>query len=341
MTYDEQTGNGTKRQQMQRDNQARNGFGTTRPSRRTVDGYNSPCEECGVVDWTRDDSRGEISCNSCGVVVEENCIDPGAEWTNHDAINDRSRVGAPTTYTLADKGLNTSISLNDLSTGGASRHGIKGQARRDWRRRRTIDERSKSRAKGLRSLVKANQVIRDKSGLPPRMVEEVCHLYRKLSESGYVTGRSINGVAAACTYLVARSNGVSRQIQEIGDRFQVDEKELGRMIRRIGREHKLGKSTTPADYFNKFVSDLELPPNTMIAVTRLWEIIEPYEEDVWQGKKPSGVAAAIIYKAAKEGGHSRTQADICKVSKVSEVTLRGLLKLIDGLLKSIGEPSEN
>ena len=58
------------------------------------------------------------------MVVEENVIDPGAEWTNRDKTEDRSRVGQPLTYTLADKGLNTSIDVRDLNTGSAGRHGI-------------------------------------------------------------------------------------------------------------------------------------------------------------------------------------------------------------------------
>ena len=92
--------------------------------RRTLEGHTRPCEECGVVDWQMDDSRGEITCNSCGLVVEENVIDPGAEWTNRDRSQDRSRVGQPLTYTLADKGLNTTIDVRDLNTGSAGRHGI-------------------------------------------------------------------------------------------------------------------------------------------------------------------------------------------------------------------------
>ena len=130
-------------------------YGLFDPSRRVVDGHTRPCEECGAVDWQLDDTRGEIICNSCGLVVEENVIDPGAEWTNRDKTEDRSRVGQPLTYTLADKGLNTSIDVRDLNTGSAGRHGISSQARRDWRRRRVIDERSKTRKSRERNLVKA------------------------------------------------------------------------------------------------------------------------------------------------------------------------------------------
>ena len=170
--------------------------------RRTLEGHTRPCEECGAVDWQLDDSRGEITCNSCGLVVEENVIDPGAEWTNRDRSQDRSRVGQPLTYTLADKGLNTTIDVRDLNTGSAGRHGISSQARREWRRRRVIDERSKTRKSRERNLVRANQFIRDNSGLPKPLQEEAARLYRRLSGEGFVTGRSIAGVTAACTYLV-------------------------------------------------------------------------------------------------------------------------------------------
>ena len=62
---------------------------------------------------------------------------------------------------------------------------------------------------------------------------------------------------------------------------------------------------------------------------------------MWQGKKPMGVAAALIYKAAAESGHKRTQAEICAVAKVSEVTLRQLNRIIAGLFKSLGVADKN
>ena len=134
--------------------------------RRVIEGHTRPCEECAAVDWSLDTTRGEVTCNSCGLVVEENVLDPGAEWTQRDRGEDRSRVGAPMTYTLADRGLNTTIDVRDLNTGAASRHGISNQSRREWRRRRIIDERSKTRKSRERNLVKANQFIRDRSQLP-------------------------------------------------------------------------------------------------------------------------------------------------------------------------------
>ena len=163
------------------------GLGNVPDGRRTLEGHTRPCEECGAVNWDFDITRGEITCGDCGLVAEENVPDPGAEWTNRDNGEDRSRVGRPMTYTLADKGLNTTIDVRDLNTGIASRHGMSSQARRDWRRRRVIDERSKTRKSRERNLVKANQFIRDRSGLPAPLQEEAARLYRRLSGEGFVT----------------------------------------------------------------------------------------------------------------------------------------------------------
>jgi len=313
---------------------AHRGIGAERPSRRTLDGHTRPCEDCGAVNWNLDISRGEITCGDCGLVVEENVPDPGAEWTNRDNGEDRSRVGRPMTYTLADKGLNTTIDVRDLNTGIASRHGMSSQARRDWRRRRVIDERSKTRKSRERNLVKANQFIRDRSGLPVPLQEEAARLYRRLSGEGFVTGRSIAGVTAACTYLVARQEELPRQIPDIAGAFDITEKDLSRLIRQVSRRLNMHKITGPDEYFDKFISDLGLEPSIRTPLDELWSTIKPHD-DVWQGKKPMGVAAALIYKASNETGSPRTQSEVCAVANVSEVTLRGLLRLFDDLLEKI------
>ena len=303
-------------------------------ARRTIEGHTKPCVECGAVDWDLDAVRGEVACNSCGLVVEDNVIDPGAEWTNHNDGQDRSRVGNPTTYTLADKGLNTTIDARDLNSGSISTRGMSNKARRDWRRRRVIDERSKTNKSRERNLIRANQLIRDKSELPSSMQEETARLYRKLSGEGFVTGRSIAGVTAACVYLVARQFNVPKQIPDVAERFHIGEKELSRLIRQVSRKLNMHKITSPDQYFDKFVSDLELPPAALREVHRLWSLIVEFEEE-WQGKKPMGIAAALIYQASQNVDNSRTQSDICSVANVSEVTLRGINRDLSNLIALI------
>ena len=71
----------------------------------------SKCPECGSKSLKRDSDRGEIVCQSCGLVIEENMVQEGPEWRAFDAEqrNTRARTGAPLKYMSPNKGLVTEI----------------------------------------------------------------------------------------------------------------------------------------------------------------------------------------------------------------------------------------
>ncbi|HIF16273.1 MAG TPA: transcription initiation factor IIB family protein [Candidatus Poseidoniales archaeon] len=319
-------------------------FTSQRPSQaRRTTGQTEPCESCAAVEWIEDSSRGEIHCGSCGLVVEDAIPDPGAEWTNHGDGNDRSRVGAPTNMALPDKGLNTVIDRKDLWGGRAGRNGMNSRAQRDWRRRVRLDERSKNRNSRERNLVEAMKFIRDRGELPSALEQVAAEYYRKAIAKNLVMGRSIRGVTAACVYLTARENNLPRRIEDVAENFDMSDelslKELRRTIRLVSRNLGLHKISGPEQFLDKFASDLELSPQVLGEARYIWKTIGEMEE--WQGKRPSGVAGALLYKAAGLRGQPRTQADVCEVAGVSEVTLRGLMRILEAMLKAVGEASEN
>jgi transcription initiation factor TFIIB len=305
--------------------------GGSRPERRNTDGQSGPCPNCRSSEWDIDSVRGETSCAECGYVAEMNMIDPGAEWVNHSDGADRSRVGAPTTLSLSDKGLNTVIDRRDLYSGAASRHGMSTRQARDWRRRATIDHRSKTRDSRSRNLAKAMQFIRDRGGLTPQNREIASGLYRKAVEGGLVTGRSIRGVTAACVYLASREAKLPRRIEDVADNFDMvsnqELKELKRTIRLVSRHLGMHHVTGPQEYFEKFHSDLGLPSKSLGMAHDIWDSVK--SDLAWQGKKPSGIAGVILYRASQDSGSPRTQSEVCAVCGVSEVTLRGLLRLLN------------
>ena len=69
------------------------------------------CSDCGSRSLTRDETRGEVVCDDCGLVLEDNVIDQGAEWRvfSPEQGDQRARTGAPMTVMLHDKGLSTDI----------------------------------------------------------------------------------------------------------------------------------------------------------------------------------------------------------------------------------------
>ena len=38
------------------------------------------CVECMSRNLKFDETRGEVTCGDCGLVLDDNIIDPGAEW---------------------------------------------------------------------------------------------------------------------------------------------------------------------------------------------------------------------------------------------------------------------
>ena len=306
-----------------------------RPSRaRSTENMAGSCEVCGETSWDADNIRGETICSNCGYVASENMIDPGAEWVNHSNGDDRSRVGAPSTLTLSDKGLSTEIRRSDLTSGGARKHGLSGKALRDWRRRQRIDQRSKTRDSRSRNLSVAMQFIRDRGDLPPQIEQEAASLYRHSVARGLVTGRSIRGVTAACVYIAAREAKIPRKIEDIGKAFDmisdIEVKELKRTIRLVARNLGTHHITGPEEYFEKFHSDLGLPPEVLGGAREIWSQVK--DDLSWQGKKPSGIAGVVLYYASQNSTSSRTQSEVCKVSGISEVTLRGLLKILNKMI---------
>ena len=211
---------------------------------------------------------------------------------------------------------------------------MSGKALRDWRRRQRIDQRSKTRDSRSRNLSSAMQYIRDRGDLTPQIEQEAASLYRHSVERGLVTGRSIRGVSAACVYIAAREAKVPRRIEDVAKAFDmvsnVEIKELKRTIRLVARNLGTHHITGPEEYFEKFHSDLGLPPYVLGETRGLWNTVK--DDLSWQGKKPSGIAGVVLYRASQDSTSPRTQSEVCKVSGISEVTLRGLLKILNQMV---------
>ena len=64
------------------------------------------CPSCGSTDLIYDTERGELVCNNCGLVIEENITDTGPEWRAFDSDQRNScyRVQSPVSLAGLDDG---------------------------------------------------------------------------------------------------------------------------------------------------------------------------------------------------------------------------------------------
>ncbi len=284
------------------------------------------CPECDAR-LEADSEHGETVCTECGLVVEEDEIDRGPEWRAFDSAekDQKSRVGAPTTNMMHDKGLSTNIGWQDKDAYGNQ---LSNRQRRKMQRLRTWNERFRTRDSKERNLKQAlGEIDRMASalGLPENVRETASVIYRRALSENLLPGRSIEGVSTAALYAAARQAGVPRSLDEVERVSRVDKMELTRTYRYIIRE--LGLEVAPADpesYVPRFISDLELSDEVE---RRARELIESAREaGVLSGKSPVGLAAAAVYAAALLCNQKVTQNDVSEVADISEVTIRNRYK---------------
>ncbi len=286
------------------------------------------CPECDG-DLVSDDTRGETVCAECALVVETDEIDPGPEWRAFDAgeRDQKSRVGAPTTELMHDKGLSTNIGWQDKDAYGntlSSRKRKKMQRLRTWNERfRTQDSKDRNLKQALGEIDRMASAL----GLPESVRETASVIYRRALDEDLLPGRSIEGVATAALYGAARQAGNPRSLDEIKRVCRVDKTEVARTYRYVMRELNLEvEPADPENYVGRFVSDLDLSDEVERETRRLLRTAK--QQGIHSGKSPVGLAAAGIYAASLLVNESVTQAAVGDVADVSEVTIRNRYKEI-------------
>jgi transcription initiation factor TFIIB len=284
------------------------------------------CPECGGKLVT-DTEHGETVCGDCGLVVEEDEIDRGPEWRAFDASerDEKSRVGAPTTNMMHDKGLSTNIGWQDKDAYGRS---LSSSQRQKMQRLRTWNERFRTRDSKERNLKQAlGEIDRMASalGLPKNVRETASVIYRRALDEDLLPGRSIEGVATAALYAAARQANTPRSIDEMITVSRVGEMEMTRTYRYIVRELNLEiQPADPESYVPRFASDLDLSDETE---RRARELLDSARESgLLSGKSPVGLAAAAVYAASLLTNEKVTQSEVSEVASISEVTIRNRYK---------------
>ena len=285
-------------------------------------GTTPACPEC-TGNLVTDEEHGETVCADCGLVVEADEIDHGPEWRAFDSSerDSKSRVGAPTTTMMHDRGLSTNIGWQNKDAYGRA---LSSRQREKMQRLRTWNERFRTRNSKERNLKQAlGEIDRMASalGLPENVRETASVIYRRALAEDLLPGRSIEGVATAALYAAARQAGTPRSLDEIATVSRVDKMELTRTYRYVVRELKLEiQPADPEQYVPRFASELGLSEE---ATRQARELLRSSREaGVHSGKSPVGLAAAAIYAAALLTNEKVTQSEVSEVANISEVTIR-------------------
>jgi len=286
------------------------------------------CPECSG-DVIHDSSIGEVACEDCGLVLDDQKIDHGPDWRayNQQERNEKERTGAPSTQMMHDKGLSTKISWQDRDAHGRS---ISGKQKKKMRRLRQWDERSRAKDSKERNLKHAlGEIDRMSSalGIPKNVREMSSVVYQRCLEDDMIRGRSIEAMASASIHGACRQAGIPRTMDDVARVSRVEKKRISRAYRYISRELSLSiDPPKPTGYIPQVASDVEASKETrQIAEELLTELVE---SGCHSGKHPAGLAASALYAAdqflGKDGQKpdNLTQKQMANSVGVCEVTIR-------------------
>ena len=285
------------------------------------------CPECGSLKLMRDYDAAEVVCMACGYVIQEKLSNPGPEWRAFDdeQKTKRTRVGAPLTYTIHDKGLSTVIDWRDKRAVGkkfdpAQRMEL--YRLRKWQRRvRVSDATERNLAVALSELSKISSSL----NLPKNIIETASVIYRKAIKKRLIRGRSIHNVTAAAVYMSCRQCGVPRTLDEIAGASTLNKKDIGRSYRFMVRElDAFVPPSTSRNYAARFSNKLIVSGKAEAIAIKILEIAKQMK--LTSGRGPTGIAAAATYIATVLMNERKTQREIAEIANVTEVTIRNRYK---------------
>ena len=292
------------------------------------------CPECGSLNLIQDYESGETVCGECGLVIREQMMDKGPEWRafTQEEKNSRSRVGVPTSFSVHDKGLSTSIGRVDRDALGRR---LPLSTRLQMLRLRKWQVRSRVHSSIDRNLAQAMSELdrlSDKVYISGSVKEKAAVIYRKALDKGLVRGRSIAAIAAAALYAACRTTCTARTLREIADASLVNKKDVARCYRLLLRELEIQMPIAdPMTYISKIAERINVSGKTQgLAISY---IRQAKALKVAAGKDPLGLAAAALYLACMISGEKKTQKDIAQAANVTEVTVRNRYKNLRRQLK--------
>ena len=290
-----------------------------------TDSSANQCPEC---DGRVTTNAVETVCEECELVIDEQRIDHGPEWRAFDK-DERERTGTPLTATRHDRDLSTEIGRGADANGNE----LSGQKRRRLGRMRREQSQGRSQSKAERNLAHGLSEVRrivSRLELSETIRDQACQLFRSTQNENLLRGRSIEAMAAASVYGACRCNGRPQTLDGVTDAARVEHSRITNAYTTLNTELGLpAQPVTPSAFVPRLASELDVSDQIRQRARRLAEASE--STGATTGVRPSGFAAACLYKAGREQGWLLTQSDVADVADVSVVTVRTHRDALDEL----------
>ncbi|KAK4490596.1 hypothetical protein RD792_001281 [Penstemon davidsonii] len=180
-------------------------------------------------------------------------------------------------------------------------------------------------------------------GLDCDISDHAFQLFRDCSSATCLRNRSVEALATAALVQAIREAQEPRTLQEISIAANLPQKEIGKYIKILGEALQLSQpinSNSIAVHMPRFCTLLQLNKSAQELATHIGDVV--INKCFCTRRNPISISAAAIYLACQLEDKRKTQAEICKVTGLTEVTLRKVYKELlenwDDLLPSNYNP---
>jgi transcription initiation factor TFIIB len=168
-----------------------------------------------------------------------------------------------------------------------------------------------------------------KLNLPDYIFETAWRIYTEVAKRKLTMGRSIEGFVASSLYAAIRIHEFPRVLDEVAEAAMVPKRSLfkflGLIVKDILPDLQLRyRPLSTEKLIFVFGSKLGLPMEAQMQALNLYK--EILESGLCNGKDPKGFAAAALYLIVKDSEINKTQTEVAKAAKVTEVTIRSRVK---------------
>ncbi|OIV94785.1 hypothetical protein TanjilG_12998 [Lupinus angustifolius] len=181
-------------------------------------------------------------------------------------------------------------------------------------------------------------------GLDCDISDHAFQLFRDCCSATCLRNRSVEALATAALVQAIREAQEPRTLQEISIAANVQQKEIGKYIKILGEALQLSQpinSNSISVHMPRFCTLLQLNKSAQELATHIGEVV--INKCFCTRRNPISISAAAIYLACQLEDKRKTQAEICKITGLTEVTLRKVYKELlenwDDLLPSNYTPA--
>lgn len=254
------------------------------------------CKNCGSTSFTREyhTASGDLACNNCGAVMEENPIVSEVTFAENAA-------GGAT--------VQGSYLSNDQS------HANFGNGRGSLESREQTLQNGKRRIKNVALAL----------NIPDFVADSAYQWFQLALTNNFVQGRRSQNVIAACLYVACRREKTHHMLIDFSSRLQVSVYAIGATFLKMVKALHITNLplVDPSLFIQHYADKLDFGKAKLKVIADASKLAHRMGDDwIHEGRRPAGVAGACLLLAARMNNFRRTHTEIMAVTHIGGQTIQ-------------------